>query len=234
MGRKKKEKFNVELTEAEKSPEVQAEVNQFMKDYKGGDIDHEPREPKETKDAEAAEQLSLIKKEKEEHEAEVKEFEAENPRTFAFEMRLVIKPQGGRPFTLPIAAGACPGDCVEDYLNKRFHSNKFRGVLRAICGDPAPRTKKDEQPKTEQTISPAPALEVGDFVEVNGDAKVVSSVFVGSNGVSAAQLEDVTSEEDAQELAKKFVRPSLADEAPLIPDDDMPLMMNGEANPDLF
>lgn len=97
-------------------------------------IDNPPRgEPKEGKQDELFES--------DEHEQEVEQLlSVAPPDRFAFKLTLVLKADDGtansNPMTIPVAAGSCYSDRVEEVLKKQFNSARFTQILRAVVGEP--------------------------------------------------------------------------------------------------
>ena len=113
------------------------EAGDFFDTYRTPSIDSPPREDFEAADQRDAEQLELLKEEKA-HEEAVTDHLNEHPNKCAFELKMTVKCDGGKPHTIPIAEGECPAERLEEYLEKRFNSPRFRNILRAIVGAPAP------------------------------------------------------------------------------------------------
>lgn len=85
--------------------------------------------------------------ESETHEQNVEALlNCERPEAFEFKLTLALKPTSGNtnPTTLPVAAGCCFGDRIEEILGKQFRSAYFRNRLRAVVGEPMEGTDLED------------------------------------------------------------------------------------------
>jgi len=85
--------------------------------------------------------------EAEDHEISVESLlNAQRPDSFDFKMELKLK-AGNQTHSVPVAAGHCFGDRIEEIIEKQFNAAYFKERLRAIVGPPMGADREAGSPR---------------------------------------------------------------------------------------